>query len=156
MLSDDTEFTSSGIGNMTGMKYLENYKISKQTLIEGLAMGKSHFLDLFVTWNCEVFPCSQVSEDISDSQLASSSGGGNMGRNQGPDITNVASILKQLSFEENDNDKEEDENILYYSDRSFMVCYTLHNLFTGHIVHDQLLLVTTRKFVRSYQIQVQK
>jgi len=45
--------------------------------------------------------------------------------------------------------------VLYY-DRSFMVCYALPNLFTGHIVHDQLLPVTTGKFVRSYQIQVQK
>ena len=43
--------------------------------------------------------------------------------------------------------------VLYYFDRSFMVCYTLPNLFTGHIVHDQLLPVTTGKIVHS---QVQK
>ena len=43
--------------------------------------------------------------------------------------------------------------LLYYFDRSFMVCYTLPNLFTGHIVHDHLLPVTTRKIVHS---QVQK
>ena len=43
--------------------------------------------------------------------------------------------------------------ILYYFDRSFMVCYTLPNLFTGHIVHDHLLPVTAGKIVHS---QVQK
>ena len=35
-----------------------------------------------------------------------------------------------------------------------MVCYMLPNLFTGHIVHGQLLPVTGRKFVHSYQILV--
>ena len=43
--------------------------------------------------------------------------------------------------------------LLYYFNRSFMVCYMLPNLFMGHIVHDQLLPVTTGKFVHS---QVQK
>ena len=110
MLSDDTEFNSSGIGNITGTKYLENYEIYKQTLIEGLATGKTHFLDLFVTWNHEVFPRSQVTEDFSDSQPASQSGGGNMGGNQRLDMNNVANILKQLSFEENEEDEEEEED----------------------------------------------
>jgi len=36
-------------------------------------------------------------------------------------------------------------HLLYYSDRSFMVCYMLPNLFTEHIVHNQLLPVTDRK-----------
>ena len=45
-------------------------------------------------------------------------------------------------------------HILYYFDRSFMVCYTLPNLFTGHIVHGQLLPVAGGNFVRSYQILV--
>ena len=44
-------------------------------------------------------------------------------------------------------------DLLYYFDQSFMVCYTLPNLFTGHIIHDHLLPVTTGKIVHS---QVQK
>ena len=117
ILSDDTEFNSSGIGNITGTKYFENYDIYKQTLIEGLARGnsKSHFLDLFATWNREVFPRSQVSDVIPDSQPASCSAG-NMGDNLkqvgDSDMNNVADILKQLSFEENEKegDLEEEDN----------------------------------------------
>ena len=98
MLSDDTEFNTSGIGNITGMKYLENYSIYKQTLIEGLST-KSHFADLFVTWNREVFPHSQIAEVIPDSQPASFIG-------EGEDIR-VANILQQLSLEEIESDEDE-------------------------------------------------
>ena len=105
-----TQSNSSSIGNITGTKYLENYNIYKQTLIKGLARGKSHFSNLFATWNCEVFPHSQVGDldVISDSQSTSCISGRNMGGKQGVDVNlnNVANILNQLSFEENKEDKE--------------------------------------------------
>jgi hypothetical protein len=82
-------------------------------------MGKSHFLDLISTWNCEVFPRSldQVSDVIPDSQPASFSGG-NMGGKQGANINNVANILKQLSFEENLKEKDEEDEDEDHDNRS--------------------------------------
>jgi hypothetical protein len=73
-------------------------------------MGKSHFSGLISTWNLEVFPRSleKVSEVIPDSQAASCSGG-SMGGKQVVDMSNVANILKQLSFEENLKEKEDEE-----------------------------------------------
>ena len=103
------------------MKYLENYDIYKQTLIEGLGRSKSHFLDLFATWNHEVFPRSlpvdQVSDVIPDSQPASCSGR-NMGGKQGVDMNNVANILRQLSFEENEKEDEDPEEDYHDSSES--------------------------------------
>lgn len=107
ILSDDTEFNISGIGNITGTKYLENYEIYKQTLIEGLAT-KTHFSDLFSTWNREVFPRSQATQEISDSQSAHTGTGG---AGNGPSDIGVTNILQQLSLEEVDeNSDDEEEN----------------------------------------------
>jgi hypothetical protein len=93
----------SGIGNITGTKYLENYNLYKQTLIEGLAT-KPHFSELFVTWNREVFPRSQATKVIPDSQPGAFIGGE---RNESSDI-GVTNILQQLSLEENDSSEDEE------------------------------------------------
>jgi hypothetical protein len=118
MLSDDTEFTSSGVGNNTDTNYLENYESYKELLIKGLGEGKSHFLNLFATWNREVFPRSQVSENPDSlNRSAASSGGGNM---EALAVNSVADILKQLSFEENE-DEDQSEGLYrnaYLSDRN--------------------------------------
>lgn len=103
MLSDDTEFNTSGIGNVTGTKYHNNYHLYKQTLIEGLATKSTHFSGLITTWNREVFPRSQVTEVIPDSQPTSFIGG--RGRSRGNELSDhvrVADLLQQLSIEESD------------------------------------------------------
>ena len=106
ILSDDMEFNSSGIGNITGIKYLRNYDLYKETLIGGLEHSRSRFLNIFTTWNHEVFPqSSRISDDIPEPACSSCSSeniGGII------DTNNVASILEQLSFELNE---EEEGNI---------------------------------------------
>lgn len=56
-----------------------------------------------------MFPRSQP-EVIPDSQSASSISGGNMGSKQGIDTNNVANILRQLSFEEINEDSEDNRS----------------------------------------------
>lgn len=79
---------------------MDNFNFYKQILIEGLA-SKSHFSDVFSTWNREVFPRSLAPEVVPDSRPASRAGCGAIDDENHLKLDNVADIFRQLSFEQN-------------------------------------------------------
>lgn len=108
ILSDDTEFNASGIGNVTNIKYLESHEYYKRVLIEGMANPKLHqsFVDLINLWNGMVFP-QGIFEIIPDSQTVSAIGDeafntGNFDSRFNPDVT---AILRQLSLLDDSDDE---------------------------------------------------
>lgn len=68
ILSDDTEFTSTGQGAKTGINYMADFEMYKKVIIEGHKLRPTWYENLMKKWNTELFGAQKYATYDEDEQ----------------------------------------------------------------------------------------